>query len=182
MNRLAFSAALLLAACGGGGGSGDSADGEALVLGSREAPVSMGADAGPYTDGISLIVASVIQDATQIVLDENRFNDPPAPGNVFFLATVRVVYSGAGTYSYDPEFDLRATGSRGKAYATFRESCGVIPDDCDNLTLFSGGSATCNLCWEIGAEEIGSMLMFRASGELMEQTGEPFFFSLVPPA
>jgi hypothetical protein len=98
----------------------------------------------------TLRIISTQPDATAAVLAENQFNDPPAPGNQFFIATVQVTYV-SGTKSEDPGFqivsDLNTVGPSNVVYTSFGSSsrCGVIPDDIDlKGDLLPGGSLTAN--------------------------------------
>lgn len=170
-----------LCSCGGGGG-GDGADEQpsTQVLGSRENPVPLGQESA-FVDGIGVSVVGAIPNANDIVAEENQFNDPPKPGFQFFLARVKIHNVGTTFMEYDPNIDLEAIGDNGVAYLDFRDRCGVIPDRCDSdIQLAAGGSVECNICWQVGSNEAASMLMFRDSAGFLEETGEPFFFDLVP--
>ena len=97
---------------------------------------------------------------------ENQFNDPPAAGNQFFIATVEVDYV-SGVQAWNPGIriadDLRAVGPSNVVYSTFGTTsrCGVIPNDIsDKGDLLPGGSATGNVCWQVPSSEAGSLIAF----------------------
>lgn len=122
---------------------------------SRENPVPMGQ---PFLvpEGWEITILQFIPDATQIVLDENMFNDPPAPGRRYSIVRVRMKNVSAGNPA-DPDagFALRMVGSQNIGYSTFEESCGVIPDDIDwkSDDIFQGGTVEGNLCYQTGVGE-----------------------------
>ena len=74
-------------------------------------------------NGWSLKIEGITPDATAAVLAQNMFNDPPAPGNQFFIATVTVT----NVSSTDTNFrdaDLRSVaGPANVPYTTFNQSC-----------------------------------------------------------
>jgi hypothetical protein len=129
------------------------------AAGTREDPIPMGTpvDLG---DGWQVTVLSVLPDATNAVLQENQFNDPPAQGNQFFLARVRFAYLGEGSASPNANFRLRAVGPESIGYSTFENSAGVIPDEIANSELFTGGSVEGNVGWEIKSSDASSLVMY----------------------
>jgi hypothetical protein len=122
---------------------------------SRSNPVPMGQ---PFLvpEGWEITILEFIADATQIVLDENMFNDPPAPGRRYSIVRVRMKNVSAGNPA-DPDagFALRMVGSQNIGYSTFRESCGVIPDDIDFKSgdIFAGGIIEGNVCYQTAIGE-----------------------------
>jgi hypothetical protein len=135
---------------------------------SRGNPLPLGANLGIVVNDEhwTLRIISTQPDATAAVLAENQFNDPPAPGNQFFIATVQVTYV-SGTKSEDPGFqivsDLNTVGPSNVVYTSFGSSsrCGVIPDDIDlKGDLLPGGSMTANTCWQVPSAEAGSLIAF----------------------
>lgn len=107
-------------------------------------------------EGWRIEVLDFDPDATQIVLDENQFNDPPKPGFRYAIVRIRMTNVSAGSPGDpDPGFALRMVGSRNVGYSTFEESCGVIPDDADFKSddIFPGGALEGNVCYQIGQTE-----------------------------
>ena len=126
---------------------------------SRETPYPFGATVS-LSDSWSLKILSITPDATQAVLDENMFNDPPATGKQFFIARVQATYNGSGSKRFDGDYRLRAVGQSAVTYTTFNNSCGVIPDDLPDPLTFTGGSIVGNLCWEITSSDAGSLIVY----------------------
>ena len=126
----------------------------------RENPVPVGT-AAVLSDGWRLTVLSVTPNATAQVLEENRFNDPPAPGFQFFIATVRVTYTGSGSDTFS-DSRLRALGPSSVSYSTYSDNrCGVIPNDFPSLTeVFSGGTISGNVCWSVKSSDAAALVMF----------------------
>jgi hypothetical protein len=152
--------------------------GEAGVLGSRENPVVFGetATVGDW----EVRVVDVTPDGTSAVLDENRFNDPPAEGNVFLIATLEATYLGTESAEFWLDMSWSAIGPSNVAYDQYDASCGVIPDPIrDEGEAFRDGSISGNVCWEVpsvdaSAEDL-SMILEGSFG-----SGDRTFFSLVP--
>jgi putative cell wall-binding protein len=127
--------------------------------GSRGAPHAFGTDV-PLHDGWVLTVLDSDPDATDRVLAENQFNDPPAEGQQFFMARVRLTYEGAGT-DRAGDFRLRSVGHAGAiAYSTFEDSCGVIPDRVSSREVHTGGTIEGNVCWEVRSADAPTLTLF----------------------
>lgn len=112
-------------------------------------------------NGWSLKVDSITPDATAIVMAENMFNEAPAPGRQFFIATVTVTNVSSGDTRFR-DADLRSVGSLNIPYTTFTNSCGVIPNSFlfAGSEAFPGGSLTRNVCWQVSTGEAGNLQMF----------------------
>ena len=129
------------------------------TVGSRSNPVPIGTLVA-LEGGWSLKILSVTPNATSQVLARNQFNDPPRPGHQFFIARVSASYSGPASDRFDGSFRLRALGTSSATVTTFENSCGVIPDELPDPEVFSGGSTTGNVCWEIPTNDSASMLLY----------------------
>jgi len=147
---------------------------------SRANPLPLGATVGIVSGDLhwTLRIISTQPDATAAVLAENQFNDPPAPGNQFFIATVGVSY-GSGSEAlhagFEASFGLRAVGPSNVVYSTFGTTsrCGVIPDSIDDKgNLLPGGSVVGNICWQVPSSEAGSLIAF------IELDNKPFYMAL----
>lgn len=132
------------------------ADGAA---GTREDPVPMGT-AVDLGDGWQITVISSIPDATDIVMQENMFNDPPRKGNQFFLARIEAKYTGSGSDTFGGSYRLRAVGPSSIGYTTYENSPGVIPDPLPNSEVFTGGTIVGNIGWEISSSDAASLVMY----------------------
>jgi hypothetical protein len=119
----------------------------------RDNPVPMGQEY-LVPEGWRVRMVDFIPDATQMVLDENQFNDPPRAGYKFAIVRVRVTnVSAEEPADPDVSFAMRMVGSLNVGYSTFENSCGVIPDDFPSNDVFRGGSAEGNICFEVGETE-----------------------------
>lgn len=121
---------------------------------------------------------SVTPNATAAVLAENQFNDPPQPGDQFFIARVSATYTGPGSSRFDGSFRLRAVGASAVSYSTFNNSCGVIPDKLPDPEVFTGGTIEGNVCWEIRASDASSMVMF--DDPFLGDDSKRVYFSIAP--
>ncbi|MFQ5427148.1 MAG: hypothetical protein ACE5EV_08710, partial [Gaiellales bacterium] len=113
------------------------------TLGSQENPVPAGTSFRLF-DGWTVTVLSVTPNATDQVLRENRFNDPPEPGNQFFIATITATYQGTGSSTLDADFRFRALGPSAVVFSTFDDDCGLIPASLrtSNPEVFPGGTVS----------------------------------------
>ena len=103
-------------------------------------------------DGTEIVVTAISEDATGLVLDTNQFNDPPEPGNRFYMVSVQVAYvSGADSLNV-VESDYSLIGDNRVVYTPFDDSCGVIPDEL-SAELFPGGQTQGNVCFQIEADD-----------------------------
>lgn len=124
---------------------------------SRNNPVPAG-QSFRVPEGWELSIVHFFPDATQLVLDENQFNDPPASGHVFAMVRVKITnISADDPADPEPTFSLRMVGSNNVTYTNFQNSCGVTPDDFALMSteLFRGGSVEGNVCYEVPSGETG---------------------------
>ena len=110
--------------------------------------------------GWVIAVVSVTPNATQQVMAENRFNDPPAAGRQFFIARIRATYQGTGYERFDGTYRLRAIGAARVSYSTFQDSCGVIPDRISDAEVASGGTVEGNVCWSVRTGDASRLVMY----------------------
>ena len=116
------------------------------------------------SDGLALTIVSATLDATSMVHDANRFNDPPSMGNRFTMVRVRVQNIGGSANSETDigNFQFRLVGSSATLFSPFEHSCGVIPDEL-SLKLFKGGTGEGNVCFEIPEAESDLILLYEPS-------------------
>jgi hypothetical protein len=144
--------------------------------GTRELPIPFG------SEGLSgewrIRVLGTIRDATALVLAENQFNEPPPADRQFYIAKVRVTYTGAGSESFDGSYRLRAVGNEAVEYTTFYDSCGVIPDEITDAEVFTGGTIEGHLCWSIRSADAASLVMYDDGPAFTDASR--VFFALTP--
>jgi hypothetical protein len=133
----------------------DVTEAAAGALGTRDAPLELGTviEMGEWT----VAVTEVTLDATDAVMAENEFNDPPVEGRQFVLFRVEATY--AGDDSGDPwlDFSWAIVGSGGNTFggASFDDYCGVIPDALDERgETFPGGSVEGNVCVSAASDQL----------------------------
>jgi hypothetical protein len=133
----------------------DNTEAAAGALGTRDAPLELGTviEMGEWT----VAVTEVTLDATDAVMAENEFNDPPVEGRQFVLFRVEATY--AGDDSGDPwlDFSWAIVGSGGNTFggASFDDYCGVIPDALDERgETFPGGSVEGNVCVSAASDQL----------------------------
>jgi hypothetical protein len=150
------------------------------AVGSRSNPLPLGQPLDVLEgsgEHWTLRFISTQPDATAAVLAANQFNDPPAPGNQFFLASVEAHYV-SGVAARNPTivaWDLMTVGPANVVYSVFGSSsrCGVVPDDLlFKGDLLPGGSMVGNICWQVPSSEAGSLIAF------IQLDQKPFYMAL----
>ena len=126
--------------------------------GSRDNPIPFGQTAKIHPDW-EMTVISVTPDAADLLLTEDSFNEPPADGQQFFLATVRLTYVGETSDEFYVS-DLNAVGQSAVGYNQFDDYCGSIPDELPSRELFTGGTIEGNVCWSIATEDADSLVLY----------------------
>lgn len=124
--------------------------------GSAADPLSLGQTSrvGDY----DVTVVSVDLEATDEILAENEFNEPPTNDD-YALVTVRATY--VGDEEGTPSSDLTVTldGGDGVQYEEFE--CGAVtPNGTDFTTLTNGGATSYDLCWDYRTEAADGASLF----------------------
>ena len=144
---------------------------------SLQSPLPVGA-VGQVGDW-AIRVVSITPDATEIVMAENQFNDPPSEGHQFFMVSIEATYTGDASSTFWVDNYLNAVGASSVAYESFDSYCGSIPDSLsDKGETFPGGTITGNECWSIATADADSMVMFAEESFSFGDTR--LFFSLDP--
>ena len=141
-------------------------------LGTRSNPVPIGqtTDVG---DGWTVRVNIVNFDATDMILAENSFNDPPDEGYVYVVANVSVGYTGPDAKA-NTGVNFSAVGSSNVQYTTY-DSLVVVADSYSTyVDVFAGGETTGNFVLTVKESDIESLLIY-ASPFLSFQSDEVFF-------
>ena len=113
------------------------------------------------SDGTEIVVTGILEDAADLVMEANQFNDPPEPGNRFYMVTVAVSYASGADSLNVAESDYSLIGNKRVVYTPFDHSCGVIPGELD-AELFPGGQAEGNVCFQIEASD-GNFVLIHES-------------------
>ena len=138
---------------------------------SRDDPVPIGKVAN-LNGNWEVRVVTTVPDATEAILAENQFKDPPEPEHQYFMVTVEAAYQGLESDEFDGSFRLRAVGASSVAYSTFENSCGVIPNQLPDPELFPGGTIEGNVCWDILSSDASSLVMY---DDPFESSGRTWF-------
>ena len=104
--------------------------------GTRDAPVAAGETVRVGEWDVSVLSAT--EDATDAVLEENEFNDPPGEDKQFFIVEVSATYQGDDSEALFTGLTVTTVGDSAVAY-DFEDTCGVIPDELDTFSeVFQG--------------------------------------------
>jgi len=141
--------------------------------GTRKDPIPRGqsVEIGDWT----VEIVGFRQNANEIVAAENQFNDPPAVGRQFVIATMEITYHGSdiGDLTY---LQFKAVGESNVAYTTFDDSCGVVPNDPYSVSdIFTDGTVKVNYCWSVKSSDVKSLLIY--GEELLNFDDEPVFLN-----
>jgi hypothetical protein len=150
-----------------------SAQGEASGI--RADPFPLGSTV-ELKDDWTVTILSVTPDATDAVLAENQFNEPPASGHQFFIARISATYTGQDSDQLGGRYRFQAVGQSAVAYSVYDDSCGTIPDELPDPDVFTGGTIEGNICWSIRTDDAASLVMYDDAAS----DDERIFFSLIP--
>ena len=104
-------------------------------------------------------VLSTTPGATEAVLAENQFNDPPAANHQFYVVDVEATYNGTESESVFAGLTFTSVGASSVAY-DWISTCGVIPNELDSFSeVFPGGTVTGSLCWSVDAADVDSLVL-----------------------
>jgi hypothetical protein len=145
----------------------------------------IGADLGPtIAAGVSatvgaweITVIAVTPDATDQVLADNQFNEPPREGSQYFIAELEATYVGSDSSTFWIDMSVGAVGESRVVYEPFGASCGLVPSDINDAgETFPGGTITGNVCWTIRSSDAPTLVMIAEESFTFE--GTRVFFAL----
>jgi hypothetical protein len=123
-------------------------------LGTRDDPLEIGTriEMGDWT----LAVTDVELDATEAVMDEFEFNDPPVDGRQFVMLSVDATYEGDDSGEAWIDFSWAIVGGAGNTFGTGMDDyCGLIPDPLDDTgETFPGGEISGNVCISVASDQL----------------------------
>lgn len=127
-------------------------------VGTRENPIPLGESA--QIGDWELRVIEAIPDATDLVMEENQFNDPPEDGHQFFITRIEATYVGDESSQFWLDINLNMVDDGGVVYEGMDSSCGVIPDDIQNQgEAFTDATIEGNTCRSVQSEQVESALL-----------------------
>jgi hypothetical protein len=124
------------------------------ALGTRDNPLEIGTriEMGDWT----VAVTDVELHATEAVIAENQFNDPPVDGRQFVMFSVDATYEGDDSGQAWIDFSWAIVGGAGNTFGSGMDDyCGVIPDPLDDTgETFPGGEISGNVCISVAADQL----------------------------
>ena len=140
----------------------------APVLGSRDNPVPFGQAVEILNGQIPywvIVVSSTKPNATKEVLATHRTNDPPKPGNQFFMVELEAKYLGPESATFGQAFFVKTVGQSSVAYGDGYDLTHTCTDVTDGIPdafpkraeLFTGGAVKGWTCWEVPVTEVDSL-------------------------
>ncbi|WP_307480963.1 hypothetical protein [Pseudarthrobacter sulfonivorans] len=125
----------------------------AAGVGTRDNPHPLGSVI--ESDDWRIVVNSVTLAATDAVVAENRFNEPPAAGSEYILVNYSVTYIGDEPNGQTPSFvSVEYVTEDGRTVNSYDKSV-IEPDPIDSNTLYKGGSVTGNEAFEVPSATAG---------------------------
>jgi hypothetical protein len=122
--------------------------------GSRTNPLQPGTavDVGDW----SVVLGVTIQNADDLVAEENQFNDPPVDGRQFVMAPLAATYQGTKSGTAWIELGFKFLGSAGNTFGSSSDdSCGLIPGDLlDQGEAYPGATVEGNVCVSVPTDQI----------------------------
>jgi hypothetical protein len=135
-------------------GTDEGSSDDDAALGTRDDPLEIGTriEMGDWT----LAVTDVELDATEAVMDEFEFNDPPVDGRQFVMVSVDATYEGDDSGEAWIDFSWAIVGGAGNTFGTgMHDYCGLIPDPLDDTgETFPGGEISGNVCISVAADQL----------------------------
>lgn len=145
------------------------------ATGSRTNPVPLGEPA--RVGDWEIRVTGTTPNATDQVMAENQFNDPPADGRQFFIVSLEATYVGEESGQFWADISASTLDDANVTYESFEDTCGSIPDSIDGTgEAFTGGTVTGNLCWSVDSQRADSLVMFLEP--MFSFDGERVWFAL----
>jgi hypothetical protein len=128
---------------------------ESAALGTRDDPLTVGTviEMGDWR----LSVTEITLDATDAVMAENEFNDPPVDGRQFVMFNVDATYAGAESGTAWLDFGWGIVGSAGNTFGggSMDDYCGVIPTPLDDTgETFPDGTVSGNVCISADTDQL----------------------------
>ena len=146
---------------------------------SRSAPAPVGTPV--EVSGWMITVNSADLDATEAILEEDEFIDPPEDGDVFVLINITATYSGDGENDSSSLFSAVTWGAVGKsavAYDEFNDTCTFfgLPDELDSsVEVFEGGTIEGNICFSVTEDDADSLLIYADESFGFSSDGREWF-------
>ncbi len=161
--------------------------GEATNLTVPVLEVGLGTEPGSRGNEISFGSSTVIGewemavvgfdgDATEVVLGEASFNEPPTLGNVFVMVDIEATYLGPDSSNFWSDFSWLILGSDNVALNSFDAGCGSFPNDFSfSDQVLAGESTEGSFCFEVSIDEVDALSLIIDDFSTFGPEGRMFF-------
>jgi len=147
------------------------------ALGTRQNPLDPGVTVRVGDWEVTYIGA--VLDATDLVLTENPFNDPPEDGRQFVFLEFEGTYVGEDSGTWLVDVSANILGSQANTFgqlASLDDYCGVIPDAIgDTSETFPGGQVAGNECVSVPSDQLDGALVFVESLFSFDDSDRTFY-------
>ena len=108
-------------------------------------------------------VTGIVQNATQLVMQEFQYNALPKPGNHFYMVGIEVEHYRTGSEPISINYyDFELIGENRQLYDPFEDDCELIPNEL-RADLYPGGTDRGNICFEVADTDSGFILIYKLS-------------------
>lgn len=154
------------------GSSDATSDSQATTIGTRRDPIPVGQEA--VVGAWEVRITDVLTDATQVILDENMFNEPPESDARYVLITLDATYVGEVASTFWIDILCTFVGDEGDTFSL----ASVVPPTpiTDTAEVATGGAVSGNVVFAVASKEIaGGTLMLQ---DLVSREGGRVFFAI----
>lgn len=139
-------------------------------LGAREHPVSLGSEA--QVGHWKAKVANVTLDATELVVNQSEFNEPPALGSRYVMVGIEATRTGGDAAAFWADTYCAFVGSGGGLYEA---AFGDLPEAMvETADVEPGRSVSGNVIFAVPSDQVaGGMVVLRDAFE--SESGDVFF-------
>jgi len=140
----------------------------------------VGSRGDPYPPGATVrvgdwdvTITEVTENATDLLMSADFYNDPPADGRQFLMVGIETTNTGNAPNAFGQSDTINLVGDRAVAY-TSADACGSLPEGIDLLAdVPPGETASGNLCWSVRSDEVDSIVLY-LTGPVGSEVGLQF--------
>ena len=126
---------------------------------SRNNPFPIGFNA-EFTDGTTISVEGVTENANQIVKRHDAWTDPPPSGHQFYIVNLKIVNNGNKPIDAYIARHLSLVGKSNVSAEQYSD-CWTFPNEIESSkTIFPDGSLTGNICFTVKSSDVDSLVMY----------------------
>ncbi len=120
--------------------------------GTRESPIPIGQEA--TVGDWKMKVASANLDATEVIVSENEFNDPPQTGSQYVLVTIDATYVGSDSGTFWMDMTYGFVGSKGNTFGSPEGFASPPNPISDAGEAFPGASISGEIVFEVPSDQV----------------------------